>query len=171
MPRAQLLILTVLLAACGGDAETASEAPPTTAVAPIAGARLADALELLDRELAAAIRADMNDDGLRRFVRAEAITDRLLETQYPFAWLRAGSYSLDAKLRQIQSLADRITAQLSSKAPHETLMEDVRLLRRSVLQLRADLTQGGGAAPPSLERLLAGRDTLNLIGAEGAGGE
>ena len=113
----------------------------------------------------------LEGDGMNSFRRAEAISDRLLETRYPFEWLRAGSYSVDARLRQIQAHSDRVLAQLRSGEPREQVLGEVNLLRRTVLELRRDLAQGGGPAPPPLERLLAGRDTLNLLSGEGPGGE
>lgn len=170
----RILILAVaaaLVAGCergGGDPE---DAPPMDVVAPIAGTPLAEALELLDRQLAEVLQLGMEGEGLQRFMVAEAITDRLLETQHPFPWLRAGGYSLDARLRQIQALADRIAAAVRSSAPADTVLVDLRRLRRDVVELRQALAQGGGPAPMSLERLLAGRDTLDLSTGEAAGGE
>jgi hypothetical protein len=74
-------------------------------------------------------------------------------------------------LRQIQALADRVLAQTRSGEPRDTVLGDVQLLRRTVLELRGDLGRGGGPAPVPLDRLLAGRDTLDLTGDEGPGGE
>lgn len=169
--RILILLAAAGLAGCGGSDPAPETAPPPDLVAGIAGAQLADALELLDRQLVAAIEGGIEDRGLQRFVVAEAITDRLLETRHPFPWLRAGGYSLDARLRQIQSLADRITAALRSSAPSDTVLADLRRLRRDVVELRQALAQGGGPAPMPLERLLAGRDTLDLSTGETAGGE
>jgi hypothetical protein len=172
MLRRRAVIVLLLLAGCQRLEEPTQEAePPASAIAPIGGAPLSKALELLDRELVAAIRGRLEGDGRDSFLRAEAISDRLLETQYPFRWLRAGSYSVDARLRQVQALADRVLAQLRSGQPRDQVLGDVQLLRRNVLELRQALAQGGGPAPPPLDRLLAGRDTLDLFGAEGPGGE
>ena len=166
-----LAAAAALIGGCGrADAEPA-ETPPPEALAPVAGTPLADALELLDRRLASALDQGLEGGGLHEFVVAEAITDRLLETQHPFPWLSAGGYSLDARLRQIQALADRITAAVGSSAPTDSVLVDLRRLRRDVTELRQALAQGGGPAPMPLERLLAGRDTLDLSTGEAAGGE
>lgn len=161
-----------LAAACQRLEEPPARADlPAAVIAPIGGAPLSTALELLERELVAAIRERLDGDGLDSFLRAEAISDRLLETQYPFDWMRAGGYSVDARLRQVQAHSDRALAQLRSGVPREQVVQEVNLLRRRVLELRQDLAQGGGPAPPPLERLLAGRDTLDLLSSEGATGE
>ena len=166
------ILLLLLSGACQRLEEPPQQVdPPAAAIAPIGGAPLSAALELLEHELVAAIRERLEGDGMNSFRRAEAISDRLLETRYPFEWLRAGSYSVDARLRQIQAHSDRVLAQLRSGEPREQVLGEVNLLRRTVLELRRDLAQGGGPAPPPLERLLAGRDTLNLLSGEGPGGE
>jgi hypothetical protein len=92
--------------------------------------------------------------------RAEAITDRLLDSRLPFEWLTAERYSVDARLRQIQALADRVTAQLRTRAPRESALEDARALRGDVQRLQAELAEGGGAAPTPLEQLLSAADTV-----------
>ena len=172
MMRTPSLCVLVLLAACQrGDEPRGAAAPPAAAIAPIGGARLSDALELMDRELVAAIRGGLEGEGLDSFLRAEAISDRLQETRYPFRQLRSGNYSVDARLRQIQALADRVLAQLRSGESRDAVSRDLQLLRRTVLELRMALAEGGGPAPVPLERLLAGRDTLDLDAGEGSGTE
>jgi predicted small lipoprotein YifL len=169
----KLLLLLVLLplAACGRGGETPAEGPPAAALARITGTQLHEALGLLDRELVAALEAGLEDTGTDAFIRAEAISDRLLETRFPFEWLRRDGYSVQARIRQIQSLADRIESLLRTAAPRDSALADLRGLRRDVLTFRRDLALGGTGRPIPLERLLAGRDTLNLISGEGATGE
>ena len=142
-----ILCLILLLAACGPRTEETQQAPPAAAVAPIAGVALDTALALLHSELSAAYENDLDDAGIARFQRAEALTDRLLETRYP-TWLRSESYSVDAKLRQIQALADRVVAQIGSNAPKDSALTDLKLLMSSVTALREALKAGGGAPPP-----------------------
>lgn len=60
---------------------------------------------------------------------------------------------------------------MGSSAPSDSVLVDLRRLRRDVAELRQALAQGGGPAPMPLERLLAGRDTLDLSTGEAAGGE
>jgi hypothetical protein len=157
----RLLILMVAVAACGPRTEEPQQAPPAAAVAPIAGVPLDTALALLYTELSAAHSGELNDMALARFERAEALTDRLLETRYSVRYLRAGSYSVEAKLRQIQALADRIVAQIGASAPKDSSLADLRLLMRDVTALREALKQGGGPPPTPIEKLLAGqRDTV-----------
>lgn len=161
------LIMAVLplMAACNRSPDTIPEMPPGQALS-LSGARLEDALERLDRDLVRALRGGLDGDAVETFVRAESMTDRLLETRYPYEWLRADNYSVQAKLRQIQALADRIGAELRTAAPRDSAMADLRRLRAEVLTLRRALAQGGGQQPIPLERLLAGRDTLGLLGIE-----
>ena len=64
----------------------------------------------------------------------QELTDRLLETRYP-RWLRSESYSVDAKLRQIQALADRVVAEIGSNAPKDSSLSDLKLLMGSVTAL------------------------------------
>ncbi|NJD09529.1 MAG: hypothetical protein FIB01_03450 [Gemmatimonadetes bacterium] len=78
---------------------------------------------------------------------------------------------MQARIRQIQAQADRIDALLRTGAPHDSASADLRRLRQAVLSLRRDLAQGGGPRPTPLERLLAGRDTLNLFSSEAIPGD
>jgi hypothetical protein len=160
-----LVLVVSASSACnrGGAADTASAeatAPPAAAVTSVAGMPLDSALVLLSNELDAAIANRLDNTGFERFQRAEALTDRLLETRYPFAWLKSESYSLESKLRQIQALADRILAEQRSGLDADSVLVDVRLAREEVAELRDALRRGGERAPPPLEKLLAGRDTL-----------
>jgi hypothetical protein len=165
----QWSILVLFCAGCGPRGDEPQQAPPAAAVAPIAGVPLDTALALLHTELTAALAGELNDIALTRFERAEALTDRLLETRYSVRFLRSEAYSVEAKLRQIQALADRIVAEIGSNSPRDTALTDLRLLMKEVTDLRAALKLGGGPAPPSLDQLLAGkRDTVPIPTAAGA---
>ncbi len=159
------IVLSILiLAAVGCDGlrdreQVVEEAPPAAAVAPITGMPLDTALALLDVELRAAIENKLDDTGYQRFQRAEALTDRLLETRYPFQWLKGQAYSVESKLRQVQALADRVLAMKMSGVPVDSAMPDLQMLRAEVVWLREALRGGGGPPPPPLAKLLAGEDT------------
>jgi hypothetical protein len=157
------LILIVAAAGCRAQTDIADDVeqgPPPASVANVTGAPLDTALALLEKELQAALTNHLDDTGFDHFQKAEALSDRLLETRYPFQWLKGQSYSLDAKLRQIQALADRILAEMRAGAAVDTAMYDLRLAHTEVRNLRQALKAGGGALPPSLDRLMAGQDTL-----------
>jgi hypothetical protein len=174
MRRAWSVVLLVAAAGCGPrgpGGEAAEQAPPAAAVARLTGVPLHEGLTLLEREIVAALRDRLEGPGLDAFQRAEAVSDRLLETRFPFEWLRDDSYSVQARVRQIQSLADRVEASVRAGAPRDSSVADLRRLREEVLELRQQLAEGGSGRPTPLERLLAGRDTQNLVAAEGATGE
>lgn len=173
-----LIVVCFCAVACGRSDEVevaAIGAPPpavvlTSALGPLT---LHDKLFLLDQELAAgAARARVDDEAISRFYRAEAITDRLLVSDAPFRWLAEG-YDVDAKIRRIQSLADRIVAQVRRGAPESGILEDVAALRRLVNELQGALSVPGGAAPPTLDALLASvrADSIRAVVGEGAVGE
>jgi hypothetical protein len=164
--------LLLVSARCGPRADSGAdseEAPPAAAIAPIAGLPLDSALVLLNVELSAALEKQLDNTGFVRFQRAEALTDRLLETRYPFEWLKDGSYAVESKLRQIQALADRVLAEVHTGMRPDSALHDVRLLQAEVLGLRTSLTHGGGPAPPTLEALMAGKDTTSTTLTGGAG--
>lgn len=157
----KLLLLGVLVVgACSRNPEEAaiSEAAPPPAAALAGRNQSLDAgLKLLDAELAAAMGGDLDSQAAKtRLMRAEAITDRLLEAELPFHWLHARDYSVEAMVRQIQALADRVVAKMRNGLDGQDVLLDVREMRQKVLMLRQDLTAGGGAAPVSLDSLLAG---------------
>ncbi len=156
-----LLAAGVALVACGRGGDGVDLDAPA-ALAPVAsGMPLADMLATLEAVLDSAVSGDPGDDEVAaRLYRAEAITDRLLDSRLPFEWLTAERYSVDARLRQIQALADRVTAQLRTRAPRESVLEDASALRRDVQRLQAELAEGGGAAPTPLEQLLSAADTI-----------
>ncbi|NLG63149.1 MAG: hypothetical protein GX539_12990, partial [Candidatus Cloacimonetes bacterium] len=149
--------------ACGRSPDEAiaqpATPPPAAALAPLSSDHgVEQALELLARELDAALRNEL-DDGGASILRAEAITDRLLETRRPFAWIPDKRYFVDSRLRQIQAEADRILAQYQSGVPRDTVLAAVRALAADVDSLRQDLSRPGSPAPPSLRQLLAGDTT------------
>lgn len=85
---------------------------------------------------------------------AEAVTDRLLETEPPVAWLPE-QYSVEATLRQFQAAADRILARLRRGAGREDIAVELAGLEASVAHLRQVLEEGTGtAAPADLDSLL-----------------
>lgn len=146
--------------ACGRSPDEAiaqpATPPPAAALAPLSSDHgVEQALELLARELDATLQSELGDGGAG-IIRAEAITDRLLETRRPFEWIPDERYLVDSRLRQVQAEADRILAQFQSATPRDTVLAAVRALAGEVARLREDLAGPGTAAPPSLERLLAG---------------
>ncbi len=146
--------------ACGRSPDEAiaqsAPPPPAAALAPLSSDHgVEQALELLSGELHAALESELSDGGAG-ILRAEAITDRLLETRRPFQWIPDQRYLVDSRLRQIQAEADRILAQYRSGAPRDTVLAAVRGLAGEVARLREELAGPGTAAPPSLEQLLAG---------------
>lgn len=178
MKRGYLILVCLGAVGCNraADVEVAAVgAPPpavvlTSALGPLS---LHDKLYLLERELAAgAARGKVDDEAIARYFRAEAITDRLLASDAPYRWLAMG-YDVEARIRQIQSLADRVVAQLRRGAPEAGIQEDVAELRRQVADLQGALAEPGGAAPPSLDALLASvrADSIRALVSEGAVGE
>ncbi|MGH7578005.1 MAG: hypothetical protein ACREM1_23145 [Longimicrobiales bacterium] len=159
----RLVILFVLAPSFFGcesrspDGSASAQSPPSWAAAPLAtGMPLEEMLDTLEHELAAALADDVGEkERMQRLMRAEAITDRLLDSRMPFDWLEAGNYSVGARLRQIQSLADRVAAQIQSRAPRANVLVEARDLERIVRELRVGLAQGGTGAPPSLSELLS----------------
>lgn len=111
---------------------------------------------MLDAELARAMSGDLEGAGAKKHLElAEAITDRLLESDLPFHWLRSRDYSVESMVRQIQALADRIVAKMRNGLDGQDILPDVRDLRNNVIALRKALAMGGGPAPMSLDSLLA----------------
>ncbi len=134
----------------GGPAreETDLLVPPT----------LEDALLRMEAMLDTARAAGLDAGGVERLYRAEQISDRLLETETPFAWL-ADDYSVEARVRQIQSIADRVIARVRGNARREDLDADVAVLEARVVELRDALRGGGREAPVPVARLLAALDS------------
>jgi hypothetical protein len=159
MLRKCAFVLLVLAAACRRNPEESAvsqpEPPPAAALA-VQGKSLDANLRDLEVELSKALGSGIDKSGEEHMLRAEAITDRLLEVELPYTWLRATNYSLEGYVRQIQALADRIVAELRSGTDRGTVMQDATLLRREVIGLRRNLAMGGEKAPVPLDSLLAG---------------
>jgi hypothetical protein len=167
----------LILGACRGrtpdEENVAGPVPPPAAAFAVSGEsmRLEDRLARLERQLARIERHDIDDEAKTQLMAAEAQTDRLLEAEPPVQWL-ASDYSLEARLRQLQALADRIVAVIRRGEDDASLPDDVRALRREVTALRRDLARpGGGRAPVSLDSLLAAVRMDVQPAAEGLGGE
>ncbi|MBX6362498.1 MAG: hypothetical protein IRZ00_01410 [Gemmatimonadetes bacterium] len=179
-PRSLLSSIVAALVAVAGcrhsnpEDEPMSAAPPSAALLSPAldslplDAKLTRMQQLLD---AALVTGPTTDAGRVNAFAAEVISDRLLEVPPPFAWLRS-AYGTEARLRQIQSLADRIVAELRRADTSEAeLTADIRLLRKRVATLRAELAQGGTAAPWPLDSLLAQISTEHTAGGSEGGVE
>jgi hypothetical protein len=171
---ALVLLLPALLACSQGNPEEAAISspapPPAAALAPLRGpVQLDRTLAQLEGELVRAINGvgDFN----AHLIRAEAITDRLLETQMPFAWLNARRYGVEPMLRQIQSLADRILAQMRSGVGSDEVERETRAMHKRVRDLRFALRAGGGSPPLSLDSLLAAYAADSLLQIIERGGE
>lgn len=163
-PRALAFAALALALGCGGRDSDAVEGTGESQLPPPAaalsgnqpGVDLRARLVRLEADLAAVAEGGLDDESLGRLLRAEAVTDRLLEDEPENAWLAAGYY-VEARLRQIQALADRTVAQLRRGVAREFVLRDVAALRLSVADLIAQLAQpGNGAPPPPLDSLLAG---------------
>lgn len=154
-----ILLLLAMASGCRRNPEenaVSQPAPPPAAALAAQGRSLDESLAMLDKELAAALHAGVDEAGEGNMLRAEAITDRLLEARLPFSWLKGTDYSLEGYVRQIQALADRIVAELRSKTDRGIITQDATELRRKVITLRRSLAMGGGKAPVPLDSLLAG---------------
>ena len=170
-----LLGAAAFLLGCGAppdDDDSMAPAPPPAAALQMGeSVQLAERLRELEEVLRESLGGDLDDEKVQRLLRAEALTDRLLEAEPPMEWL-ATDYSLDSKLRQLQALADRIVAQIRRGGEEQAVERDVRDLRRLVALLRRELEQpGGGNAPPPLDSLLASVRVQGGMAEEGAGGE
>jgi hypothetical protein len=151
------LVCVASAAACGP--RQPDDGSEQAAVAMLAAVRPGEPLDSmlwrLDQHLVNAMSDQLEDESLIELHRAEALTDRLLEARMPFEWITGEQYSVQSRLRQIQSLADRVIAEVETMAPREQLLLDLRELRTEVVELREALTKGGTRAPPSIEELLA----------------
>jgi hypothetical protein len=128
------------------------------------GTPLDEMLEMLDQHLVNAMAGQLDGDAGSEFLRAEAISDRLLEARMPFEWIPSEQYSLESKLRQIQSSADRVLSQLRTGAPRPQMLNDLRLLRTSVAVLRQIVAAGGTDQPVPVARLLSGDTAAGAMG-------
>lgn len=157
-----LLFAACIAAACGPrtpEPEPSSQATIAVMAEIRPGTPLEDMLETLDRHLVNAMAGQMEGDAVDEFRHAEAITDRLLESRMPFEWIPSERYSLESRLRQIQSSADRVLAQVRTGTPRPIMLQDLRTLRSEVAQLRQIVAAGGTSAPIPVERLLAADTT------------
>jgi hypothetical protein len=153
-----LMLLLTTLAGCRRNPEESAvsqPAPPPAAALARRTITLDNSLQELEKELSTALGTGLDGSGSGHILRAEAITDRLLEAQLPFTWLAAGPYHLESKVRQIQALADRVVAEMRGGTDRTTLTREVTALRKSVIDLRRAMASGGGRPPPSLDSLLA----------------
>lgn len=150
------LILVLLSVACQPGADPAEAGEPTIVVMDDieAGMPLDSMLALLDQQLAAAHEGQLEGSALDAYHVAEAISDRLLEARMPFEWIAAEDYSIQSRLRQIQSAADRVLAQTQASFEREVVLNDLRILRDDVADLRSSIAAGGTRAPPTIEALL-----------------
>jgi hypothetical protein len=167
--RVLALALIVTASGCQQNPEESAvsqPAPPPASALARQNLPLDQSLKELEKELSTAIGRGMDASAEANILRAEAITDGLLESEMPFSWLTANSYSLDSYLRQIQALADRVVAQLRSGVEQTVIIREVIDLRRKVISVRRSLAQGGGASPPSLDSLLAGHPADSVITAD-----
>lgn len=154
MRRLLIPALTLLLACDGGDParRVPRDAPPAAAVvAPgMEAENLADQLQKLEAELERALAGEPE-----RLLTAEAVTDRLIHAERAVDWLPT-AYDVEARLRQLQAMADRVVARLRRGASLPSVEEDVATMRAAVRDLEAQLARpGGGRAPPTLDSLLA----------------
>jgi len=152
----------VLAAACGRPAD---DVPGTAALElpaeEVSGLPLERILQRLEIRLDSAIDEGLGTGAIPRLAAAEAISDRLIETGLPFEWIRAGDgYSVEARLRQIQALADRVMAQLRGGVDRDSLEAGVLAFRDRVRGLRQDLEKGGGTPPIPVGNLLRAMDTM-----------
>lgn len=162
---AALPLFTCILAACGPTppAEESSQAAIAVMAEIRPGTPLDSMLFLLDRHLVNAMAGQMESEALDEFRRAEAITDRLLEARMPFEWITAEQYSLESKLRQIQSGADRVNAQVRTGVPRIQMLQDLRSLRSDVARLRQTIAGGGTTAPVPVSQLLSGDTAAGIV--------
>ncbi len=162
------MLTGLVLLACRQNPEEAAVSDPTPPPAAALAARqqsLDEGLKQLDEELSQAMRGDLSSQSAKNhLLQAEAISDRLLEAELPFLWLKNRDYSVESTVRQIQALADRVVAKMRNGMSGPDLLTDVRELRQKVLQLRQDLRAGGGPPPLPLDSLLAryARDTMTV---------
>jgi hypothetical protein len=164
-----ILTCFLLITGCARQSDEEAMAMPTrmpaAMVAPVREAMpLEQMLERLLVDLDSALAGNVQGEAESYLLRAEATTDRLLEARMPFQTLGRGRYSLQSRLRQIQSQADRTVAVLFAGLPAEQVVAETRALREDVEQLRNELQHGGSAEPLPVNRLLEAMDTARLGG-------
>jgi hypothetical protein len=154
-----LIVIGGLCTGCNRNPEeqaTSDPTPPPAAALTRQHQSLDDGLRQVEVALSQALRGDLKGQEAKdQLMRAEAVTDRLLESELPFRWLKARDYSVESAVRQIQAVADRVIAKVRNGMDGQALMADVREMRTKVVDLRRGLGAGGGDAPLSLDTLLA----------------
>ncbi len=86
---------------------------------------------------------------------AEAMTDQMVMARRNVDWLASG-YDVEARVRQLEAMADGIVARLRRGASLTQVEPELRTLRAAAADLRQQLAQpGGGSAPPPLDSLLS----------------
>lgn len=153
MIRRILLAPLVFLAGCDGPEtlRVPEGAPP--AAAQVAPGMATETLEAQLQTLAAELERAQEGE-LERLLTAEAVTDQLMHARRSVDWLAIG-YDVEARLRQLQAMADRVVARLRRGETLTGVDDDVRTMRAAVEDLQAHLARpGGGEAPPSLDSLL-----------------
>ncbi|MGH7475916.1 MAG: hypothetical protein ACRELD_06485 [Longimicrobiales bacterium] len=164
-----ILALLVSVASCRPrnleeEAGAEPEPPPAAALAGAADTlTLQHQLAQLEALLAPAEESSDKATIESLAVQAEAVTDRLLETRIPFAQL-ANGYSVESRVRQLQSLADRVIARIRRDNGDPLIGDDIRLLRASVASLRQEMSHGGGPARPPVDSLLAAAGASRILG-------
>lgn len=150
------LLLVLFAAACGPASSTEGDAGATIAVMDEieAGMPLDSMLALLEWQLEIALEGRLEGSAVDEYRIAEAISDRLLEARMPFQWLAAEDYSIESRLRQVQSMADRVLAQMQMSASRDTMLSDLQSLHEDVVGLRRSIAAGGRRAPPTIHALL-----------------
>lgn len=146
--------LSALASGCNvrGDRAFTDEAPPPAA-ALVAGRGAGSLSEQLG-EFTAVLDTTMAGQPSLMFT-AEAMTDQLLTARRNEDWLASG-YDVEARVRQLQAMADGIVARMRRGFSLDELKPEIETLRAAAVDLREQLAQpGGGAAPPSLDSLLS----------------
>lgn len=164
MHRFPLFALMLAFAGCiDVPWSTGADEPPAASQTDVfpPDATLADGLEMIRTVLDSAIANRLEDPGEQQLMRAEALTDRVLETQLPFGWLAAQNYSVEARVWQLQAQADRIVARLRAGARREDLLPEAEALLRDVTELHSSIAGGGEAPPPSIDQLLRQLDSTD----------
>lgn len=157
--------VVLLLAAACIDApwSTAADAAPAAAESEAfpPDATLDEGLALMVAVLDSAIQTGLNDEGVRLVLRAEALSDRILETRLPFRWLGDNGYSVEARVWQIQSRADRLISSIRVGTRREDLIPELQAFRDDVEALRIAFAAGGSEPPPPIDRLLRQLDSAD----------
>jgi len=162
LPIAALVPLALLgLAACShsnpeDDPMSAPPPPPAAVLGPaLDSVPLAVKLTRMQALLDDALARGITGQGTTRIVAVKLLADRLLEVPPPYPWLKTRYYT-DAKLRQVEALADRVLSELRRDDVNVNVaLADTRQLRDAVARLRRDLALGGGPAPVPVDSLLA----------------